>query len=362
MNKKLILLLLICLLGLLAGCWDINEIENTQFPAYIAVDSTNQPDFYKYSFEFPILREKAPKEVNDISTINNSLQGAIENIQSRTMGWISLGMLRTVIFSSQVAKEGLITQIDGLWRNPLVPGTVNLAVTNQSTAKLKKVKAPTTANLGDYLESLFNTSSRNSLLPQRTINNFFIDLKTRGIEPTIPLIKYGATDINIIGMAIFDGDKMVGTIDQPQARALLLLKEKYTKGSISLEVNNYMVSYYVQQIKAKINPIYKQDKFLFDIDLSLEVDISENTSHKRLVGNTAAVNNMERHLAAALKKEIRHLFNKLQKYRSDALGIGSMVRANQPHLFDPDTWPLNFSRGDITTNVEVEVRRIGIST
>ncbi len=362
MNKKIICLLIISLAGLLTGCWDVNEIENTQFPAYIAVDKADHPEFYKYAFEFPVLREEAPKEVNNINTIDNSLQGAIDNIQSRTMGWISLGMLKTIVFNSQVAKQGLISQIDALWRNPLVPGTVNLAVASQSVEELTKVEVPTTANLGSYLENLFNTSSRNTLLPQRTINNFFIDLKHKGIEPTIPLIKYGSSDINIIGMAIFDGDQMVGTIDQPQARALLLLKEKYTKGSISLEVNDYMVSYYVQQIRSNIKPLYKNNKFVFNIDLKLEVDISENTSHKRLVGNQQALNNMERHLAAALKKEIRHLFNKLQKYRTDALGIGSMVRANHPELFDPDTWPLEFSRADINTNVEVEVRRIGIST
>ena len=149
MNKKIILFLLICSLSLVAGCWDINEIENTQFPAYIAVDKAKEYNFYKYYFEFPVLRKKAPKEVNNITTIDRSLQGAVDNIQSRTISWISLGMLRTVIFNNQVAEEGILPQIDTLWRNPLVPGTVNLAVLEQSVEQLAEVEVPTSANLGD---------------------------------------------------------------------------------------------------------------------------------------------------------------------------------------------------------------------
>jgi spore germination protein len=278
------------------------------------------------------------------------------------MGWISIGMLRTVIFSQKVAQGGVLKHIDGLWRNPLTPGTVNFAISSGQAVKIKDTQVAATSNLGDYLENLFETSSRNALLPQKTLNNFFIDLKTQGIEPTIPLIKYGSKDINIVGTALFKGDKMVGRIKQPETRALLLLKENFIKGNISLEVKDYMVSYYIQQMETDITPIYQDGNFLFNIDLNLEVDIIENTSSKRLIENKSALHDMERHLASALTKETNHLFNKLQHFESDAVGIGKLVKAKYPERFSTENWPQQFKQADIKVNLKVDARRIGIAS
>ncbi|MBM7624229.1 Ger(x)C family spore germination protein [Sporohalobacter salinus] len=363
-KKFLILLIIIFITFPLAGCWDITEIERTQFPTYITIDKAKNDNQapYLFSIQFPILRPKASKKVNNLSVPAYSMGNAINELQGRSMGLLSLGMLRTVIFSKKVAKKGLLPHIDSIWRNPIVPGSVLFAIVQNRAEKIEKVNVPTTKNLGNYIDLLFKTTSRNALLPERNLVNFFSNLKTQGIEPSIPLIKYGKTDIKIIGTALFRKDKMVGKLQVPETRALSLLTEKFTKGEIPLKVNDHMVTYYIQQVNSNIEPNYHNNRFIFDINLELDVDVVEDTSSKQLIDNKKALANMENYLEVAIKKEIGILFNKLQKHKSDVIGIGRKVKIKTPKKFNEDEWPQDFQNAETKIKVIVNIRRFGIST
>lgn len=362
MKTKLIILNLLLLL-IINGCWDVNEIEKTQFAKYITVDPLpNQADNYLFSIQFPILREDSPKKVNTLSTTAPSLKSGISNFQTRTMGWISLGMLRTIVFNQQIARQGLLPHLDTLWREPIVPGSVSMAIcTNKQAVDINNIKPAPVADTGVYLDELFDTTSKNSLYPEKSLNDFFIALKTSGTEAAIPLLKYGTQDIRIVGLALFRKDKMVGKIKIPETRALLLLQEKFIKGPLDLKIEDYHVNYYVQQVRTKIKVNYSEDHFHFAINSKLEVDVTENTSEKRLINNKAALNKMEKYLARAIKKEMHKLFGQLQTQQSDVIGLGQRAKAKFPQYYHKDYWNQQFSRSDININVDVSIRRFGIS-
>ena len=362
MKTKLIILNLILLL-ILSGCWDVNEIEKTQFAKYITVDQTNtKEDSYLFSIEFPILREESPEKVNILSTTAPSLKSAISNFQTRTMGWISLGMLRTIIFSPEIAKKGLLPHLDVLWREPIVPGSVTMAISVDPMAeRISEIKPAPLEDLGVYIDELFDTTSKNSLYPQKSLNDFFIALKSSGIEATIPLIKYGTHDIQIVGLALFRKDKMIAKLKIPETRALLIIKENFIKGPIDLTVKDFNVNYYVQQVNSKIEVDYQQDKFIFNLKTELDVDITENTSGQKLIDNKKALKQMEKYLATAITKKMNNLMTQLQKNQVDTIGIGQIVKAKYPQQYDKDYWNQQFSQAEVIIEVTVNVRRFGIS-
>ena len=364
MKKYILITILILTMTLLQGCWDVSEIDKTQFPISITIDpnqKSSDSSTFIYSLQFPILDPNAPKKTNNLSTVAYSLENAINELNSRTRGTISLGMLRTVVFNEKIAKSGLSPHIDALWRNPLVAGSITLAITSSKANKLYNIDISSTEISGQYLDSLFQTTSTSALLPIKSLNNFFVNLKTKGVEPFLPIIKYGANDIKIIGAAIFNEDKMIGKIEKEELRALLLLREKFTQGKISFKVDNYIVSYFIRQVRSNIKPIYKDGEFLFDISINLTVDVIENTSPKRIIGNKTTLKNMQRHLATAIEKEIRILMNKLQKSRSDIIGIGRIVKAKHPNLFNPNEWNQDFRKASTKIKVKVNIVRLGIA-
>ncbi|MFO7819105.1 MAG: Ger(x)C family spore germination protein [Halanaerobacter sp.] len=362
MKTKVVILNLILLLSL-NGCWDVNEIEKTQFAEYVTVDPVvEETNKYLYSIEFPILREGSTEKVNQLSTTAPSLKSAISNFQTRTMGWISLGMLRTIIFNQKIASQGLLPHLDALWREPIVPGSVSMAISaNRAASEIDKIKPAPLADTGVYIDELFDTTSKNSLYPEKSLTDFFIALKSSGREAVIPLIAYGDKDIKIVGFALFRKDKMVGKIEVPETRALLLLRENFIKGPIDLRVEDYHVNYYVQQVSSEINIDYEQENFIFNIRSHLEVDITENTSGKNLISNKSDLHKMERHLARSIKKEMHKLLGQLQTHQSDVIGIGQQAKAEYPEYYHKDYWNQQFSRAAININVDVSIRRFGIS-
>ena len=362
MKTKLIILNLIILLSL-NGCWDVNEIEKTQFAKYITVDPlVEETGNYLFSIEFPILREDSAEKVNNLSTTAPSLKSAISNFQTRTMGWISLGMLRTIIFNQDLAAQGLLPHLDALWREPIVPGSVSMAIsTNRRAVEINKVKPAPLKDTGVYIDELFDTTSKNSLYPEKSLTDFFIAFKSSGREAVVPLITYGDRDIKIVGFALFRKDKMVGKIEIPETRALLLLKENFIKGPIDLRIEDYHVNYYVQQVSSKIDIDYDQENFIFNIRSHLEVDVTENTSGKKLISNKEALHKMERYLARSLKKEMHKLLGQLQTHQSDVLGIGQRAKAKYPEYYHKGYWNQQFSRAAVNINVIVSIRRFGIS-
>ena len=74
---------------------------------------------------------------------------------------------------------------------------------------------------------------------------------------------------------------------------LLLIKEKFIKGSLDLKVEDYYINYYVQQAKSKIDIDYQQNNFLISIKTNLDVDITENTSKQRLINNKLFLKKLE---------------------------------------------------------------------
>jgi Ger(x)C family germination protein len=358
-----IVTILIFIIIILSGCWDTHEINETQFPFYITIDTSDDLEKpYHVAMQIPIFNPKSPKNTNNISTNSFSLESAINNMQIRTLTYVSLGMLRSMIFSEEIARKGILPHIDTIWRNPMIPGTIIFAITPGHADELKKIKLSYTNNLGKYIESLFDSNSKNALLPEITLNDFFIDLKNRGVDPYIPIIEYGTNDIKIIGAGLFKEDKMVGKIDNPECRALLILKNQLVKGDISLKINNHMVSYYIQKANTKIKQIYKKGNFKFEISVDILADMKENTSAEMVIENPSKIKNMERHLAAAFEKEMNRLVVKLKRNKSDAIGTGKIAKTEYPEIFEYSEWDDCFQQAIFDIKVNVVVRRLGIST
>ncbi|MCK8828292.1 Ger(x)C family spore germination protein [Natroniella acetigena] len=360
MKHKLLIIYLLALL-LSTGCWDINEIDRTKFPTYITIDQAEKDNFL-FSAQFPIVAEEAPEETHIISNIAPSLATGFKEIQTRTIGWISFGMLSTIIFSQELAEAGLQEHIDALWRNPIAPGSLVLAISSERAENIKNIEIASRHEIGEYLQFLFETTARNSLLPKKTLNDFFTSFYIKGRDPHLPLLDYGTNEVDIIGTAVFQRDQLVGTLEKKETRALMLLQHMYSKGELSLEVEDYMVNYYVQEAATKLTPYYEDEQLNIKVDLELDVDLTEFTTYERIIDNPQLLEKVEENLAAALKKESHILFNKLQDYQSDILGIGQILKSEHPEDFDAATWHQDFALASVNVSVEVNLRRLGISS
>ncbi|WP_408955390.1 Ger(x)C family spore germination protein [Natroniella sp. ANB-PHB2] len=359
-NKIKIITLFLILLSI-AGCWDVSEIDRTRFPTYITFDQ-KADDAYLFSTKIPVLKEEAPEEVSNFKFSGPSLHTAFKDLQPRVMGKLSLAMLRIVIFSEAVAQEGLKPHLDFFLRDPIVPGNTLFAITPGRAEEIIDIEVAPTHNVGEYLELLFYGAVDDLILPEITLNDFFISLLTTGIDPIIPLLKYGEDDIEVKGVAIFKGDQMVGKLREKETRALVLLKEKNLKGEVEIKIEDEIVNYYIQNNRVKIEPDFKDGKLKFEIELTIDADVDEDTTFRRLIDSPLTIEELEQQLSSNLKREIYLLFDILQELKSDPIGLGQITRAKHFELYDPDDWIQDFSRAKIEVNINSRIRRLGIAT
>ncbi len=377
MIKKLLLLInLILISTLFISCWDVNEINQTDFPGVLAIDKNeaynenkqeNKEFPYLISMEFPVLEQEIGVDEEDnsraktIKTTAFSLRAALNNFQARTARWISIGMLRTVIFSHEIAEAGLFEHIEHLKRNPFAKGTIALAITEEGGRgeEVIEIDAKTTPDIGDYLDHTLKLTPREVIVPTTTLIEFFISMTSKGIEAFIPIIKYGEEDIKLDGAGIFIDDKLEKTITAEKARMLLFFRERFPTGRLSLKVDDYVISYHITEASRKIIPTYNNDKLTIKLKLELDVDIIEHTIEQRLIENEALVHKAERALESALTTQTENLLKALEECEADALGAGRVVKAKHPERFDEKRWNQDFAQADKKVDINVNVRHFG---
>ncbi len=378
MIKKILLLLILTLSSLLfISCWDVNEIDETDFPSILAIDkneaySENEPgnkEFpYLVSMEFPILEQEVAVEEEDnpraktIKTTAFSLRAALNNFQARTARWISVGMLRTVIFSHEIAEAGLFKHIEHLKRNPFAKGTIALALVEEEARAedIIEIDAKTTPDIGDYLDHTLKLTPREVIVPTTTLIEFFISMTSKGVEAFIPIIKHGEADIKIDGAGIFIDDKLEETVTAEKARMLLFFRERFPTGRLSLEVDDYVISYHITEASRELIPVYKNDELTIKLKLELEADIIEHTIKKRLIENEDLVHKAERALESALTTQTNDLLEALEECEADALGVGRVAKAKHPEHFNNKQWNQDFAQADKEVDINVDIKHFGI--
>ncbi|MCK8816709.1 Ger(x)C family spore germination protein [Natroniella sulfidigena] len=361
MQNKIKIITLLLILMLIVGCWDVSEIDRTRFPTYITFDQ-KADDVYRFSTKIPVLKEEAPEDVSNFRFSGPSFYSGFKDLQPRVMGKISLALLRIAIFSEAVAQEGLKPHLDTFLRDPVIPGSTLFAITPGRADEIIDIEVAPTNDIGEYLELLFNGGTDDLILLETTLNDFFISLLTTGVDPIIPLLKYGTDDMEVKGAGIFQNDRMVGQLSEKEVRALTLVKEKGLKGEIEIKVEDEIVNYYIQNNRAKIEPSSKDGRLKFQIELTLDVDIDEDTNFRRLIDSPSTIERLEEELNSNLKREIYLLFDTLQELKSDPIGLGQITRAKRFDLFDPDEWRQDFSRAEIEVDINSRIRRLGIAT
>ena len=155
---KFVPLFIICFL--LCGCVRINEVDSKSFVTAIGFDKGENYNLrFTFVFTSPS-KETAENGKNNDETIvveAPSLYSAIEQINNFKSQIIVLTHTQTLIFSEELAKEGLSEHIYSLVRSNYFRPNTYLCVTDKSSMEfLEKINPVQTYHLEKYFQLLFN--------------------------------------------------------------------------------------------------------------------------------------------------------------------------------------------------------------
>ena len=243
MKKKFFLLcILVVLLFSITGCYDANSIETYYYIVAIGIDKGVD---YKYNISIQIAKNEDSS--SSASGSSQSSSYAIYQVECETFEnginifnnylnkTIDLSHCSAIIFSEEIAREGLGNIINSLAANDEIRPTAYILISNKTAFDvLDKV-----SNSGEKFSSRFYeyiiSSANNTGYSGKTTFDEFVSKTNSNIEDCVTIYSYVNNDtVQNVGLAIFKNDKMVGTVNSLDSISHLLLSNDLLEAIITI--------------------------------------------------------------------------------------------------------------------------------
>jgi len=168
--------------------------------------------------------------------------------------------------------------------------------------------------------------------------------------------KAGGVPRDLMGTAIFDGDKMVGEFDGIETAVMLMLRDDFRRMTLSVEdplqKGMYVVVTLLREHAPKIKATRNGDKFDVKADIYIEgsfVTVQSGTNYE----DQKNMRKLEAHVSSVINSVAKSIIDTAQKqYHSDVFSFGGNAR--RTCLTKPKWEALNWKK-IFSTNVKVSV-------
>ncbi len=367
-KRLFFLLLLVGLLLICNGCWDVNEIDDRAVILALGLDFTPEGKILT-SAQIPIwmdiasrtLGGQAPEKPFIVKTSEaETVFGAIPGLQSKTARDLFLGQLKMVIISAPLARKGLKPLIDFLDRHPEIPPQVLMVVTEESAKEiidstLGSKEIPGLA-VRYFLESPSKADLVYSLRVSEIMRAFLIGFE----DAYMPVISYDSREKTYVinGIGVFQKDRMVGQLNPIETRMFGFLSGRARNAYPSIQVGG-LATFRGVQSKVKTRAIAVGDRISFIIQVRAEGFLADLTSAKGKFSPKdiqGIETKTEKEITNGMVKTIR----RLQEMNTDILGFGELLRATKPEVWQRIDWDSEYPKVGVSIDCKFKIKRSGV--
>ena len=421
----LVLIFISCLF--LSGCTkDSREIDDQVYSLVIGCDK-GICNKIRLTVQFPVYKAAGSNSSGNDKNSNGSANGASNNgntlfetveassileginlLGSATTRRISLVHTKTIIISEAVAKEGIedflapiarFREVRRIMQVVICRGSAEEFIRNnntligESTAKAMEL-ASTQANYSGYFPeqsfqdfytgviSPYKQSyaiyaglnefkklkplDKSGSLPLDSDEIFSSMLKTQYNLPPGEMPRSGNRKIEFMGVAIFNGSKMVGTLNAYETRYLLMVEGKFQRGYFTMEDEQSKNDAIVVDLRLgrrpKIATHFNEGIPIINVKLNIEADIGAIQSripYEKL----DRIEDLNKSIEQLVQRGVSDVIRKTQQeYNTDVFGFGKRVARNFYTVteFEEYNWLKHYKDAKINVEVEANVRRTGI--
>ena len=427
-RSLLVIILSLTLIIVLTSCFDANEIDDMIYVVGVGVDQgvadkwritlqyenmkENSPQSGGSSSSSgqeeeqggEEKKEESPKDrVEDQGSISYvsidapTFFAGIDMLNTSISRKISFIHVRFVVFSQELAESGEM----GAFLAPLIRfreirGTTHLYVTKGKAIDVIKANKPIVGSalakdhliwtresertgffphstLADYYNSLKSNRrfAITAIISVNDMKNFVEDgepyeggVKSGGEYLSGELPRLGLNELEIWGVALFDGDVMVGELCGQETRLLLILRGEFERGFVNLE-DPVDPKYAIPlDVTVRENPSvkvsFKNGKPKVNVTLKLDADILAIQSYFHYE-NPPCKRGLEEECSKKLLEEIKNLVIKCRDLGVEPFRFGEYSSREFLTIQELEeyNWHNNFKDATITIEASVVIRRTG---
>lgn len=385
----------------LLGCNGAKELDQRANVIAIGLDTAEQEDMSRVSYQFAIPKMEASKEDagKDTVIITNtaaSLAEGLNLVSSEIALQPTLAHIKVIVIGEELARKGLEKVLGPFMRYREYRGSMFVVVA-KGTAKnfLEKNKPVFVISVAKYYEEMLANGKETGYFLNTTLHHYYTRIKSKSGQPYMSLVAinseeddkkisttkvpggkidgYIAGDIprrggnfsEFAGTAIFDHDKMVGTLSTTETRMLAILLGIYKNGFIVVEdpldsksivnVNLHLGS------KPKIDVVLIEDRPVIHVSILLEGEVSSIPSGINYEQGSY-LNLLEDQVSKVYQQEMMNFSKHTQELKADVAGFGYYLRpAFQSNKeFEDYGWNEKYEQAEVNIEVKTQIRRTGL--
>lgn len=401
---------LIC--TIFTGCFDRREVDELAYVMAIGLDKGKTNDV-KMTLQMAVPLAfgsgnegggEGDKSVLVTTIETPSLLSGLNMTNSFLSKQINLSHAKVIVFSEELAKEGIQKYINSLERFRDVRGNTYLVVSKVSAEEyLRSIKPVLEVNPAKFFELNLTSFRYTSFTAGSQLLDFFLQQTSSGSQAVVTLAstgKYESSDefdlkgstyrekgrdnplegdfkagyiprvgdikSEIMGVAVFDGGKMVGELDGAETTNYLIINGKFKNFYYTLPDPLFEEEYIVINVNPGRAPSYRVnmvgEKPVIDLDIKLEGDIISIQSGENYE-NVDSLPILEKAVEKFMKKDmLNFLYKTSREFNCDICGFGKHMKKkfldwNEWEKFD---WLSKYKYAEFNVNIDFKVRRPGL--
>ncbi len=361
-NFKIIGIIIVCLLFIVYIRFGVEDISIEDYAVAIGY-GVDIDDTLRDNPEYIITYAIYNYGTGLVSSMNKIATGRVigkyrEDRQLKIDKAFKIDTPKIILMSEDTVSQGIDGFVNILFNNPKINdrGVVIINKGRSNDILSQKIKGYSSAS--EYIDGIMkNAYGHNFYSKKYTLLNLYIKRKEEGKNLALPYIELKDDEIQLSGMALFKGESMIAKLDMDESKVMNLMRENNLKGSFSFgESSDKYIDYYCKS-KRKIKCRKEGEDFVFDIDVKLKGEITNNTLYAELDNNNIKI--IEKELEKNIKKQCEEFIEKMKStYKVDALELGYIAAAKYGRETNED-WNHKITKSKINVNVKVSIDKIG---
>ena len=389
MIKKffLIIILLFCLINL-TGCYDANSVETLAYAVAIGIDKVDSNDI-KLTIQFAVPKTSGSSSGSSqaststiIDVACSSIDEGISLINSYISKTVNLSHCKAVVFSEEIAYDGISEHVLNLINNVQLRPDCNIIISRCDAYQFLSNSVPTLESVpARYYELILTSSKYTGYTESVYIDSFYEKMQSMNCEPVAVLGGINISSTNSIsngykadetplesqnnvenmGLAVFHKDNLIGELNNIETLCHMLVSNKLKNATITIpDPNNYnnSISIYISLKKPTKNIVKIINDYPYiisNISISgyiLNIDDSIDMT------NSDDVTKINDALILYLKYYIlSYLYKTAKEFHTDIDGFGNSITKNYLTLdeFQKSDWLNNYKNSFFKVNVDCNI-------
>ncbi|PGL73179.1 Ger(x)C family spore germination protein [Bacillus sp. AFS055030] len=366
----------VCLLSIflvigVSGCKGKVNIEDVTLAMIVGIDvnDENKVEIYMAS---PIFSGETKAKTNYFNVQTLSLKESRNYFDTRASGVTGGGKIQAILIGSKVLEhKNWFSIMDMFFRDPKFRLNADLIFVDGPLSDVFNLKAKDKPELPIYIPQLLETADYRNVAFRTSVRMFHQMYYEMGITPFAPELAVQGDHLVVNGTALLTNNNLYNrTLSMNETQLLKILKDhlagqlviamelkKFKKDEDDI-FTNVETSFYIKDVKRKIDKKYSNGRYSFNVNLTLPIMFTEspikltNSSEKTL----------KNAVQKKLEKDLNDLVQSFQKDKVDPVGFGILAHSFQYSDWEKHEkhWLDTYQKSNIKVKVKIIVIDKGI--